>query len=183
VQITQLLRLAPAKRQTLLFSATMTESVQALISLSLSAPVRLAADPTASAPTTLRQEVLRIKASAEADKAAVLLALCVRSLKESRTIVFCAQKWQAHRLKVLMGLAGLPFASELHGDMTQVLVHPLVVSHVSFNPSLAWPDVRLSLAGSRSRIFSLFEPAFRHWHPTSWSSCLRAAHHSAIVVG
>lgn len=143
VQITQLLHLAPAKRQTLLFSATMTESVQALIALSLSAPVRLAADPTASAPTTLRQEVLRLKASASADKPAVLLALCARSLKESRTIVFCAQKWQAHRLKVLMGLAGLPFASELHGDMTQVLFHRLFAFFLLFALSLTWPDVRL----------------------------------------
>lgn len=120
VQIKHIVSLSPRKRQTLLFSATMTERVQELIALSLQSPVRLAADRPAAAPAALRQEVLRLKGAAANDKAAVLLALCVRSLRESSTIVFCGQKWQAHRLKILLGLAGLPLASELHGDMTQV---------------------------------------------------------------
>lgn len=100
----------------------MTEKVQQLITLSLQSPVRLAADRAVAAPSTLRQEILRLKGSAASDKIAVLLALCKRSLAESRTIIFCGQKWQAHRLKILMGLAGLPHAGELHGDLTQV--HP-----------------------------------------------------------
>ena len=98
----------------------MTSKVQDLITLSLSAPVRLAADPVSQAPSTLRQEVLRLKGAAAADKSAVLLALCARSLAHGRSIVFCAQKWQAHRLRIVMGLAGLAPAAELHGDMTQV---------------------------------------------------------------
>jgi ATP-dependent RNA helicase DDX27 len=120
VQIKHIVSLAPRKRQTLLFSATISEKVQQLITLSLQSPVRLAADRPVAVPSTLQQEILRLKGSAAADKVAVLLALCKRSLCKRRVIVFCAQKWQAHRLKILMGLAGLPHASELHGDLTQV---------------------------------------------------------------
>ncbi len=54
-----------------------------------------------------------------ADKEAILLALCSRSFNSGRTIVFFRTKHQAHRVKMLFGLAGLPMAAELHGNMTQ----------------------------------------------------------------
>ena len=56
------MRLAPKARQTVLFSATMTEEVQRLATLSLRQPVRLAADEPSCAPVRLSQEVLRLKA-------------------------------------------------------------------------------------------------------------------------
>ena len=56
-----MLRLTPRKRQTLLFSATMTEEVRDLASLSLQRPVRLAADAAGAAPKTLQQEIIRLK--------------------------------------------------------------------------------------------------------------------------
>lgn len=56
-QLRELLRLAPKQRQTMLFSATFSDDVQQLVALSLKQPVRLAADPAAMAPKTLRQEV------------------------------------------------------------------------------------------------------------------------------
>lgn len=121
LQLRQIIKRAPRKRQTLLFSATMTTAVQQLVDLSLNAPVRLAADATAAAPKRLRHEVLRLRGgAAAADKPAVLCALCARALRNLRTIVFCRQKRQAHRLKIMLGLAGLPPACELHGDMAQV---------------------------------------------------------------
>lgn len=121
VQLQQILKLTPNKRQTLLFSATMSAGVKQLIQLSLSRPVRLAADVTAATPATLRQEVVRLKGgAASADKASVLCALCARTLKGLRTIIFCREKRHAHRLKILLGLADIAPASELHGDMTQV---------------------------------------------------------------
>lgn len=121
MQLKQILKLTPTKRQTLLFSATMTSGVQQLIQLSLTRPVRLAADATSATPKTLRQEVVRLKGGvAAADKACVLCALCARALKGLRCIVFCRQKRHAHWLKVLLGLAEVAVASELHGDMTQV---------------------------------------------------------------
>ena len=56
-----MLRLTPRKRQTLLFSATMTEEVRDLAALSLQRPVRLAADGAGAAPKTLQQEIIRLK--------------------------------------------------------------------------------------------------------------------------
>lgn len=44
-EIHQLISLCPKKRQSLLFSATMTDSVSDLISLSLQHPVRVFVDP------------------------------------------------------------------------------------------------------------------------------------------
>ena len=61
VQIKEIVKLAPRKRQTLLFSATMTEQVQQLITMSLKQPVRLAADAAGRAPEELRQEIVRLK--------------------------------------------------------------------------------------------------------------------------
>ena len=61
MQIKEIVKLAPRKRQTLLFSATMTEQVQQLITMSLKQPVRLAADAAGRAPDELRQEIVRLK--------------------------------------------------------------------------------------------------------------------------
>eukprot|EP00873_Tetraselmis_striata_P038687 jgi/Tetstr1/458951/TSEL_004422.t1 len=120
-EVKEIVRMAPAKRQTLLFSATMTEEVKRLAALSLRQPIRLAADTVGAAPKQLRQEVVRLKGTngeAEA-KEAVLLAICSRSFVAGHTIVFAKTKQRAHRLKILFGLAQLPHAVELHGNMTQ----------------------------------------------------------------
>ena len=53
--------MAPRGRQTMLFSATMTEEVAQLQALSLNKPVRLAADETLQAPSLLTQETVRLK--------------------------------------------------------------------------------------------------------------------------
>lgn len=119
-EIHEIVKLAPIKRQTLLFSATMTDQVKDLINLSLRHPVRLAADERAAAPKALTQEVLRLKGKASLKKEATLLALISRSFKKAgRAIVFFSTKQKAHRAKILFGLADLPLAVELHGDMTQ----------------------------------------------------------------
>ncbi len=81
-QIKEVLRLTPRKRQTLLFSATMTEEVRDLVALSLQRPVRLAADAAGAAPKALTQEVVRFKGAAgPAAKEGTLLALCSRSFR------------------------------------------------------------------------------------------------------
>ncbi|RZB91444.1 DEAD-box ATP-dependent RNA helicase 28 [Glycine soja] len=54
-EIQELVRLCPKKRQTMLFSATMTEEVDELIKLSLSKPLRLSADPSTKRPATLTE--------------------------------------------------------------------------------------------------------------------------------
>ena len=60
-EVQEIVRLAPRRRQTMLFSATFSDQVRDLMALSLRAPVRLAADAAAAAPRGLVQEVVRLK--------------------------------------------------------------------------------------------------------------------------
>ncbi|KAL0912626.1 hypothetical protein M5K25_018610 [Dendrobium thyrsiflorum] len=117
-EIQELIRLCPKRRQTMLFSATMTEEVDQLVILSLNKPVRLQADPSTKRPVTLTEEIVRIRRIREANQEAVLLALCSKTFIE-KVIVFSGTKQAAHRLKIIFGLAGLK-AAELHGNLTQV---------------------------------------------------------------
>ncbi|VFR03579.1 unnamed protein product [Cuscuta campestris] len=115
--IRELVRHCPKRRQTMLFSATMTEEVNNLINLSLNKPVRISADPSARRPSTLTEEVVRIRRMREANQEAVLLALCSKTFT-SKVIIFSGTREATHRLRILFGLAGLK-AAELHGKLTQ----------------------------------------------------------------
>lgn len=104
-------------RQTLLFSATMSNKLDELISLSLRQPISLAVDPLFDVATTLTQEFVKLKPTHEANKDATLFSLVSRVYK-TRTIIFFRQKVTAHRFKILFGLTSLRCA-ELHGNLTQ----------------------------------------------------------------
>ncbi len=80
----------------------------------------LLTDMIAASIRHLLQELIRLRGAAAGSKEAVLMALCARSLAGGQAIVFFKTKQRAHRAKILFGLAGLPPAAELHGDMTQV---------------------------------------------------------------
>ncbi|CBI19889.3 unnamed protein product, partial [Vitis vinifera] len=114
----EFVRLCPKRRQTMLFSATMTEEVDELVKLSMTKPMRLAADPSTKRPATLTEEVVRIRRMREVNQEAVLLALCSKTFT-AKAIIFSGTKQAAHRLKILFGLAGFK-AAELHGNLTQV---------------------------------------------------------------
>ncbi|XP_055834728.1 DEAD-box ATP-dependent RNA helicase 28 isoform X2 [Solanum dulcamara] len=116
-EIRELVRLCPKRRQTMLFSATMTEEVDELINLSLNKPLRLSADPSTKRPATLTEEVVRIRRMREGNHEAVLLSLCTKTFT-SKVIVFSGTKQAAHRLKIIFGLLGFK-AAELHGNLTQ----------------------------------------------------------------
>ena len=118
MQIAELLRLCPVRRQTLLFSATLTPAVEQLAALSLQQPARLSADGIGAAPATLTQEIVRVRPAAAGDKEAIVMTLLSRTFANQRVIVFARTKARAHRMKVIAGLVGMP-AAELHGDMTQ----------------------------------------------------------------
>ncbi|KAF6164018.1 hypothetical protein GIB67_028722 [Kingdonia uniflora] len=117
-EIRELVRVCPKRRQTMLFSATMTEEIDELIKLSLTKPLRLSADPSTKRPATLTEEVIRIRRMREVNQEAVLLSLCSKTFT-AKVIIFSGTKQAAHRLKILFGLAGLK-AAELHGNLTQV---------------------------------------------------------------
>nr|CAD1844259.1 unnamed protein product [Ananas comosus var. bracteatus] len=116
-EIHELIRLCPKRRQTMLFSATMTDEVSKLVKLSLNKPVRLEADPSSKRPATLTEEVVRIRRFREVNQEAVLLALCSKTFTQ-KVIIFSGTKQSAHRLKIIFGLAGMK-AAELHGNLTQ----------------------------------------------------------------
>ena len=117
-EIKEIVRNMPRQRQTLLFSATLTSAVEELASLSMRNPARLSADSLGTTPTTLTEEIVKIKPQFVAKKEAHLLSLLSRSFKGKETIVFAKTKIQAHRLKIVLGLSNIR-ACELHGDMTQ----------------------------------------------------------------
>ena len=116
-EVQQVLSFTPASRQTLLFSATMTEAVLSLARATLKKPVAVSADPLFDMARNLRQEFVRIRPSREGDREAILLALIKRSFPR-RVIVFTSRKREAHRMLLLLALAGVN-ATELHGNLSQ----------------------------------------------------------------
>ncbi len=118
-ELEELVRLCPRSRQTMLFSATLTDNVGDLVDLSLRTPVRISVQAV-SVVDTLAQEFVRVREQFDtpAHREAVILSLCKRTFKSGHTIVFMPSKKQAHRLMIIFGIAGLR-AAELHGQLTQ----------------------------------------------------------------
>ncbi|KAK3842241.1 MAG: P-loop containing nucleoside triphosphate hydrolase protein, partial [Linnemannia gamsii] len=116
-ELTEIIKACPQSRQTMLFSATMTDNVDELIRMSLNRPVRLQIDNSNATAARLVQEFVRIRQHREEDRPAILLALCSRTFKR-RVIIFFRSKAAAHQMKIIFGLMGLRSA-ELHGNLTQ----------------------------------------------------------------
>lgn len=117
LELKEILRLCPKHRQTLLFSATMTDQVEKLATLSLKRPIRLFVDKNTDVAATLKQEFIRIRPERENDREAMLYALCKRTFT-TRCLVFLPTKHLAHRLHICFSLLGIT-AAELHGNLTQ----------------------------------------------------------------
>ncbi|RKP04075.1 hypothetical protein CXG81DRAFT_8765 [Caulochytrium protostelioides] len=117
-ELNQIVQMCPKSRQTMLFSATMTDNVDELIRLSLNKPIRLFVDAPTDMAGRLKQEFIRVRQGRGDQKPAILVSLCTRTFTQ-RTIIFFRQKWAAHRMKVIFGLLGLK-AAELHGNLTQL---------------------------------------------------------------
>lgn len=105
-EVEEVVRALPATRQTMLFSATLTKDVDALAKLSLRQPTEIAADPIYGTAQHLTQEVIRVREGHERDRPAIVLSLCRRSFKQG-VVIFVGRRAEAHRLSVLMELAGL----------------------------------------------------------------------------
>ena len=112
-EIREIVRHCPRRRQTMLFSATLTSGVEELAEFSMKNPARLSADQLGTTPGTLTEEVLKLKPGAAAMKEACLLAVVKRTFTKT-TLVFSRTKTQAHRLKIILGLSGIA-TCELHG--------------------------------------------------------------------
>ncbi|TFK77079.1 DEAD-domain-containing protein [Pluteus cervinus] len=116
-ELSEIIKSCPQSRQTMLFSATMTDSVDELVKMSLKKPVRLFVDPKRTTARGLVQEFVRVRAGKESERSALLVSLCKRTFK-SNVIIFLRSKKLAHQLRIVFGLLGLK-ADELHGDLTQ----------------------------------------------------------------
>ncbi|KAJ3121567.1 nucleolar DEAD-box protein required for synthesis of 60S ribosomal subunit [Nowakowskiella sp. JEL0407] len=116
-ELKEIVSYCPKGRQTMLFSATMTDNVDDLISLSLNRPVRLFVDANTSIAKRLVQEFIRVRAHRESSRPAILLALVSRTYKK-RVLVFVASKASAQYMRVLLQVCGIK-AAELHGNLTQ----------------------------------------------------------------
>lgn len=116
-ELTEIIKSCPTTRQTMLFSATMTDSVDELVKMSLNKPVRLFVDPKRSTARGLVQEFVRVRAGKESERSALLVALCKRTFK-SNVIVFLRSKKLAHQMRIVFSLLGMK-CEELHGDLTQ----------------------------------------------------------------
>merc|ERR1712216_411347 len=62
-EVHELVSYCPRGRQTLLFSATMTENVEELVKLSMNRPVRSASNPLGDMASRLQQEFIRVRQS------------------------------------------------------------------------------------------------------------------------
>ena len=116
-ELNEILTTIPKSRQTMLFSATMTSSVDKLIRVGLNQPVRLMVDSRKQTVNTLTQEFVRLRPGREDKRLAYLLHLC-STIYTSRCIIFFRQKKEAHRVRIIFGLFGFK-AAELHGSMSQ----------------------------------------------------------------
>lgn len=120
-ELDEILKTIPRSRQTMLFSATMTSSVDKLVRIGMHKPVRLSVDSTHSTVSGLTQEFLRLRPGRDTPDYR-LAALCVLVTTipdyQQRTIIFLRTKATAHRIRIVLGLLGLK-AGELHGSMTQ----------------------------------------------------------------
>ncbi|MCJ1454211.1 nucleolar DEAD-box protein required for synthesis of 60S ribosomal subunit [Mycoblastus sanguinarius] len=146
-ELNEILTTIPKSRQTMLFSATMTDSVDKLIRLGMNKPVRLMVDARKQTVTTLIQEFIRLRPGREEKRLGYLMYLC-QKIYTDRAIVFFRQKKEAHRVRIIFGLCGIK-AAELHGSMSQ--------EQVSINALLTFTvsTVLLTSNPSRQRLSAL----------------------------
>ncbi|KAL3059378.1 hypothetical protein OYC64_011326 [Pagothenia borchgrevinki] len=116
-QMKEIIRLCAHNRQTMLFSATMTEEVKELAAVSLNKPIRIFVNSNTDVAPFLRQEFVRIRQNREGDREAVVAALLTRTFQD-HVMCFTQTRKQAHRLHILLGLMGLK-VGELHGELSQ----------------------------------------------------------------
>ncbi|MGY0025075.1 DEAD/DEAH box helicase [Streptomyces sp. cg35] len=111
-EVTELLDQVPAGGQRMLFSATMENEIQTLVSRYLNNPVSHEVDAAQGAVTTMSHHILIVKPK---DKAPVTAAIASR---KGRTIIFVRTQLGADRIAEQLREAGVK-ADALHGGMTQ----------------------------------------------------------------
>jgi ATP-dependent RNA helicase RhlE len=112
--VRRIVALLPAKRQTLLFSATMPDAVAGLAARLLSDPVRVEVTPAATTAERVEQRVLFVE---KANKRGLLLEL-LRDRAVARALIFTRTKHGANRVAEQLVKAGVR-ADAIHGNKSQ----------------------------------------------------------------
>ncbi|KAI0887629.1 uncharacterized protein GGS22DRAFT_198818 [Annulohypoxylon maeteangense] len=116
-ELNEILTTLPKSRQTMLFSATMTSSVDRLIRAGLNKPVRVMVDSQRKTNDKLEQKFVRLRPGREEKRMGYLIHIC-KTMHTERVIIFFRQKKEAHRARIIFALFNLSCA-ELHGSMNQ----------------------------------------------------------------
>jgi ATP-dependent RNA helicase RhlE len=112
--IRRILALLPARRQNLLFSATLSAEVRSLAQTFLHEPLSVDVAPTISAAESVEQVAYLV----DADRKRELLAHLVRSRDLHQVLVFTRTKLMTRRLASQLERDGVE-ATAIHGDRTQ----------------------------------------------------------------
>lgn len=113
IQIETIMKYMPAKRQTLLFSATLPKNIVRIAENYLNDPVRVAVNKTLIPATNIKQDILRIS---EADKYPNLLSQL--NEREGSVIVFVKTKYGTEKMAAKLLKEGHS-ADAIHGDLRQ----------------------------------------------------------------
>jgi ATP-dependent RNA helicase RhlE len=112
--IRRILALLPARRQNLLFSATLSAEVRSLAQTFLHDPLSVDVAPTISAAESVEQVAYLV----DADRKRELLAHLVRTRDLHQVLVFTRTKLMTRRLATQLERDGVE-ATAIHGDRTQ----------------------------------------------------------------
>ena len=116
-QLDEISKQCSREKQTLLFSATMTEKVKDLERMCLKDPEKIFINENTEVADNLKQQFVRLREDNLQSREAMLVALIKRYFSVN-TLVFTKTKAECHRLNIILGLSDLR-SGELHGDMKQ----------------------------------------------------------------
>ena len=113
VQIENVMKYLPAKRQTLLFSATLPKNIARIAEKYLNNPARIAVSATFSPAANIKQDTLKVS---EADKYPHLLAQLDE--RQGSVLVFVKTKYGTEKMAKKLAKEGYS-ADAIHGDLRQ----------------------------------------------------------------
>lgn len=113
VQIENVMKYMAAKRQTLLFSATLPKNIVRIAEKYLNDPVRIAVNTTSEPAANIKQDILRIS---EADKYPKLLSQL--NERQGSVLVFLNTKYGTEKMAKRLSKEGYS-ANAIHGDLRQ----------------------------------------------------------------